>query len=409
MPLVAMPSESEKGAVVAEIAHIVAERREGPRGSAPLSQQQRNSSDNLIVLCPTHHKIVDSQPHTYSIQVLQQMKLDHLAEVRDKLQLSIVTGSRTLTSEVLHSTVLPVSYLPQLVYSAKCAFTHGEEDQVRERLEWPRGREVLLPFVLNGSSLFCFQDLRRRHNPFHNVIDSSAIKEVNAQAMWADSDDKRLYVQLLNRALFKYTGHRDVRYDPEHKRFYFKAANAGQARTIQYKSVGGRRVTRQVVWQPVKRSTGEARNFWWHVAAGLRFHQVATLQWCLSIRPEWHLTSDGETPLPSQKVGRRVTSKKSRMYNFRYLAEVNFWRDFLSEGLPRIVLQFGDQAAILPAEILSINVSWPGIPDDVKYVHTDERQDDLFSLTELHDALAGEDAEWDEEEVGVDYGNDDEI
>src|SRR5206468_12988058 len=89
---------------------------------------------------------------------------------------------------------------------------------------------------------------------------------------------------------------RDVRYDPDHRRFYFKAINIGQPRTIQYKSVGGRRVMRQVVWQPVRRSTGEARNFWWHVAAGLRFHHVSPLQWCMSIRPEWHLTSDDERP-----------------------------------------------------------------------------------------------------------------
>ncbi len=379
-PLVVALSESEKGAVVAEIAHIVSESREGPRGSAPLNQQERNSSDNLIVLCPTHHTIIDSQP--------------------------AASESRPLTSEVLHSSVLPVSHLPQFVYSAKCAFTYGEEDQVRERLEWPQGKEVLLPFALHGGSLFCFQNLRRRRNAFHNVIDSSTVEEMSAQAMWPDPDHKRLYVQLLNRALFKYTGHRDVRYDPDHRRFYFKAINIGQPRTIQYKSVGGRRVMRQVVWQPVRRSTGEARNFWWHVAAGLRFHHVSPLQWCMSIRPEWHLTSDGERPLPAQRVGRRVTSKKSRMYNFQYLAEVNFWRDFLSEGLPRIVLQFGDQAAILPAEIVSIRVNWPGVPDDIRHVDTEEREDDLFSLAELHDTIAGEDVEWDEKEVEAEYADD---
>jgi len=94
------------------------------------------------------------------------------------------------------------------------------------------------------------------------------------------------------------------------------------------------------------------------------------------------------------------------MYNFQYLAEVNFWRDFLSEGLPRIVLQFGDQAAILPAEIVSIRVNWPGVPDDIRHVDTEEREDDLFSLAELHDTIAGEDVEWDEKEVEAEYADD---
>src|SRR5207249_2184338 len=132
-------------------------------------------------------------------------------------------------------------------------------------------------------------------------------------------------------------------------------------------------------------------------------------QWCLSIRPEWHLTTDGETPLPGQRVGRRVTSKKSRMYNFQYLAEVNFWRDFLSEGLPQILLRFGDQAAIVPARIMSVNVNWPGIPGDVKHVDTQERHDDLFSRAELHDVIASEEVEWDDEEVEVEYADEGEV
>jgi HNH endonuclease len=408
--LVVSSSEVEAGVVVAEIAHIVAASREGPRGDIPFNDQQRNCSDNLIVLCPTHHKVIDSQPYTYTVQVLQQMKADHLAEVRRKIQSSSQTQEhRQIVSETLHSSVLTVSHLPKIVYAAKCAFISGQEDQVRERIEWPQGREVLLPFVLHRGLLLCFQNLRRRQNPFHNVIDFSSITESDAEQMWSNPNEKRLYVQLLNRSLYKYAGHRDVRYDPEHRRFYFRAPHPGQPRTIQYKSVGGRKVTRQVVWQPVRRSTGETRNFWWHVAAGLRFHHVSSLQWCLSIRPEWHLTSDGETPLVGQRVGRRVTSKKSRMYNFQYLAEVNFWRDFLSEGSPRIVLQFGDQAAILPADIISINVKWPGIPNDVKHVDREARQDNLFSLAELHDVITGEDVEWDDEEVEIEDAGEDEF
>jgi hypothetical protein len=81
-PLVSADAPEQPGAVIAEVAHIVAERREGPRGSGPLSEEERNQPANLIVLCPEHHKLIDSQPKTYSIVVLRQMKIDHLAEVR---------------------------------------------------------------------------------------------------------------------------------------------------------------------------------------------------------------------------------------------------------------------------------------------------------------------------------------
>jgi hypothetical protein len=293
------------------------------------------------------------------------------------------------------------------VYSAKCAFNCGQESEVKERIVWPQGKEILLPFVLKSGLLFCFQNLRRRQNPFQGVIDSSSVTEAEARRMWSDADQKILYVQMLNRSLYKYAGHRDVRYDPDHRRFYFEAMEIGKPRTIQYRSLGGRSVSRNVVWQPVRKKTGERRNYWWHVAAGLRFHQVGPFQWIFSVRPEWHLTSDGETPLPSNRIGRRVTSKKSRMYNYQYLGEVNFWRDFLSQGSPRITLAFGDQTAIVSAEIITVNVTWPGILGDIKHVDTEQRIDDLFSLAEFHEAIEGEDLEWDEEEAEFQDENDD--
>jgi hypothetical protein len=207
--------------------------------------------------------------------------------------------------------------LPQIVYEAKCAFGPGEEEEVRKRISAPQDHEVLLPFVLVGDKLYCFQNLQQERNPFSNTLDGRTARPIAARKMWDDEDDKRLYVRLLNRALYKYTGHRGVRFDNDHKRFYFMPDKVGETRRVRYKSLTGRNVERNVVWQPVRRKTGLATGVWWHVAAGFRFHQVAPMQWCFSIRPEWHLTKDGETPLEGKRVGRRVTSKKSRMFNYR--------------------------------------------------------------------------------------------
>src|SRR5215469_1096205 len=90
--LVGPDSPFEHGAVLAEVAHIVAESREGPRGREPLNEAARSHHENLIVLCPEHHKIIDSQPNTYSIQVLMQMKLDHIAFVQSRLHSEPTTG-----------------------------------------------------------------------------------------------------------------------------------------------------------------------------------------------------------------------------------------------------------------------------------------------------------------------------
>jgi hypothetical protein len=120
-------------------------------------------------------------------------------------------------------------------------------------------------------------------------------------------------------------------------------------------------------------------------------------QWCLSIRPERHLTSDGMTPLPAKQVGRRVTSKKARMWNDVYLSEVNFWRDFLSEGSQKIVLNFGDQSAVIDTQLLAFDVDWPGIPGDNKPFTNLTYEKDLFSSLEYDDALAGDDLDWEDD------------
>ena len=51
--LVAEPS------LVGEIAHMVAESQDGPRGVSPLTIAQRNSYPNLLLLCLEDHKLVD--------------------------------------------------------------------------------------------------------------------------------------------------------------------------------------------------------------------------------------------------------------------------------------------------------------------------------------------------------------
>jgi hypothetical protein len=132
-------------------------------------------------------------------------------------------------------------------------------------------------------------------------------------------------------------------------------------------------------------------------------------QWCLSIRPERRLTIDGETPLEAKKIGGRVTRRKAKMYNDKYLNEVNFWRDYLAQGKPRVILGFGPQSAIIGTQMLTVPVYWPGVPNDALKFTNVAYEDDLFSLYELEEATSGEEDEWDEDaEEGDDEAFEDE-
>ena len=43
-----------------------------------------NSQENLLLLCPNHHTVVDKQFETYPAEMLKQWKRDHEAEAMDE-------------------------------------------------------------------------------------------------------------------------------------------------------------------------------------------------------------------------------------------------------------------------------------------------------------------------------------
>ena len=100
--------------MLGEIAHIVAERRDGPRGLATLDDVERNRYSNLMLLCQEHHQLVDSQEGVYTVERLKAMKEAHEGWVQERLgagvpDLEVVPEPVT---DVLYSTLLPVERMP---------------------------------------------------------------------------------------------------------------------------------------------------------------------------------------------------------------------------------------------------------------------------------------------------------
>lgn len=65
--------------------HIVARRRGGPR-SGTLPDKEVDSYKNLILLCPTHHKLIDDQPNEYTVDALRAIKERHEEWVDETLE-----------------------------------------------------------------------------------------------------------------------------------------------------------------------------------------------------------------------------------------------------------------------------------------------------------------------------------
>jgi len=83
--LVADATELNGDVVLGEIAHIVAQNQDGPRGEYPAPGGDVDAYENLILLCGQHHTLIDGQPNTYTVDRLLQMKRDHEEWVSEQL------------------------------------------------------------------------------------------------------------------------------------------------------------------------------------------------------------------------------------------------------------------------------------------------------------------------------------
>ena len=87
LSLVLEKTDQDATATIGEMAHIVAHSTAptAPRSDPQFNEAMRDAYDNLILLCDTHHTIVDKQPNTYSIIDLRGWKLAHEKWVAENL------------------------------------------------------------------------------------------------------------------------------------------------------------------------------------------------------------------------------------------------------------------------------------------------------------------------------------
>lgn len=365
---------------VGEIAHIVAEQSDGPRGKSPLSPEQRNLPPNLMLLCPTHHTEVDKAPQTYTVERLTEFKRRHEAWVRSTLSRPNLAGTRALSTpemitETVHSTVLPVLEAPLRVFSAPPKTF--DPAAIRQQALHSA------PYILQDKQLITFESLTSPGNAFSSLTNPLQARGESAQEWWRDPDRQRLYVYLLGRCLNKITGAHGLMLDKRRNRYYFLADAPNTERKEKYRPLNMGSSELSVVWQPIQKSRGQPYGYWLHRAVSFRFHLVGGRQWMLSLRPEFHVTTDGRTDYEATEVGAKVTRKKSRMYNYNVLSELNFWRDFIAGGRPRIVMSLGDQQLVIGTTLIQTQITWPGVPGDERPFKNVSIPEDLFSVTEL--------------------------
>ena len=60
-----------------QLAHIIAQSDRGPRGTHILDVTERDDYENIILLCPNCHSLIDKNPTHFSVDLLYEWKAKH--------------------------------------------------------------------------------------------------------------------------------------------------------------------------------------------------------------------------------------------------------------------------------------------------------------------------------------------
>ncbi len=85
---------------IEELAHIIAKKESGPRGNETLPLEQRDEYDNIILLCPDCHTIIDKNPEKYPIEVLKKWKIEHENKIKSNFHVPKYKKRSELSVEI---------------------------------------------------------------------------------------------------------------------------------------------------------------------------------------------------------------------------------------------------------------------------------------------------------------------
>ena len=85
----------------AELSHVIGRSKRGPRGDNELSAEERDECENIILLCPTCHTLVDKNPRQFPAETLCEWKRSHEHVIRRQFEVAVYV-SREKLAPVVH-------------------------------------------------------------------------------------------------------------------------------------------------------------------------------------------------------------------------------------------------------------------------------------------------------------------
>jgi tetratricopeptide (TPR) repeat protein len=223
-------SQTDDESLVGEACHIVAQSPTGPRGDPSLTPEQLDHYDNLILLCRNHHKLVDDQWNTYTVQRLLEMKAAHEKWVRERL--GVRPPGPPLISDLFPHRNPNFTGRQDLLAQLRTALISGQPAALIQAIHGLGGvgkTQLAVEYAYRHAAEYDLVWWVRAEEPAALAADYAALAQP-LDLPQKDEPDQRLVVQAVRRELGQRTGWLlifDNAQDPKDLRPYLPPGEAG--------------------------------------------------------------------------------------------------------------------------------------------------------------------------------------
>lgn len=148
---------ASKNIHIAEMAHIIAAGKKGPRADTTVTQANKGAYENLILLCANCHTTIDKAPADFPDDMIQEWRRKHVERIRS------VFGAVEYPDRI----AVRLAIEPTLTENRAVFDQYGPNNDYRKNPEselasvWQRKvRSIILP---NNRRVLAVLDANRRH------------------------------------------------------------------------------------------------------------------------------------------------------------------------------------------------------------------------------------------------------
>ena len=301
-------------------------------------------------------------------------------------------------NEQLASNLLPIISIPKIIWHGPTNYTNSKVYEfLRSKVDG-----TLPTFIVKEKKIFCFWNLTDKECPFRDILSAGVIDSVSVYDWLKYEDRGRWLVELLNKGLKHYCQQLQLRFDSDHRRYFFVPHN-GKDRKIKWHT-GKRNATRTVVKKHTRGKNNEI--FWSHQTLKATF-TIIDNDLFLQLVPGWTFTINGIDSLPSKQIGPLSTKWTTKEHNPSVFYHIRFWSSYLSRQSKSIILQLGNSTCEIDTTPCLIELD-KGLEGDFDHVDKvfEIADNEILSTDIVREAILEEEESFEEEDSENNFDGD---